>query len=759
MSMKTYYLVLLLLVSISVFSQQEISLYQQYDGSFDFSAFGNTLNLTENGIGANCDILSSSSANFSLQQGQTLEAAYLYWAGAGASDLEVTFNGESVSAERDFNLQNSDGLSFFSAFANVTSIIANNTSGSYTLSNLDLNVSAHCDRGLNFGGWSVIVIYQDPTLAVKRQVSIFDGFQFVDNSSPLSITLDFLSITDTQDASIGFLSWEGDRSINVTETLSVNGNTVSDPPLNPADNVFNGTNTYTGSDQLYNMDIDRFEINDFIAPGDETIGISLVSGQDFVIVNNIVATYNSELDLDATIEIDDVFACGTGSVNVDYTVFNQGNIGSLPPNTPIAFYANDNLVGQAETQNSIPIGASENGVQAITIPSNIPRNFVLKAVVDDTGDGTGIVDESDETNNEASVQFQLPEPPSPVTFEICDYFESNDGVAQFNLQSEILIDLLLGNQDPLNITITFFTSRENAIDNQNPLPEIYTNNMNPESIFARITEKGMTCYIVNEVVLQVILLPEFTLADTYRLCVDMAENAIPEESGQLSPPIIDTGLDPLRYTFTWFLNGEEIDGQTNAAITVTEEGEYMVTVTDTSTGCSTTVNTTVYKSSPPFNYEANVVSNAFSETHSIEVTTAGFGDYTFALNDNSPQDDGIFTNVAPGLYRVTISDKNGCGTVVIDNIAVIDYPKYFTPNGDGYHDKWRIENLEFISQNANTFIFDRFGKLLKQLKPDGEGWDGNYNSNPMPSSDYWFRVEYTEEGVFKQFRGHFALKR
>jgi gliding motility-associated-like protein len=60
---------------------------------------------------------------------------------------------------------------------------------------------------------------------------------------------------------------------------------------------------------------------------------------------------------------------------------------------------------------------------------------------------------------------------------------------------------------------------------------------------------------------------------------------------------------------------------------------------------------------------------------------------------------------------------------------------------------------------AKIYIFDRFGKLLKQLSPMSEGWDGSYNGNPMPSNDYWFRIEYTENNVKKEFRGHFSLKR
>jgi gliding motility-associated-like protein len=91
---------------------------------------------------------------------------------------------------------------------------------------------------------------------------------------------------------------------------------------------------------------------------------------------------------------------------------------------------------------------------------------------------------------------------------------------------------------------------------------------------------------------------------------------------------------------------------------------------------------------------------------------------------------------------------------------VIGYPKYFTPNGDGYHDTWNIVGVsrEF---SAKIYIFDRYGKLLKQLSPTGKGWDGTFNGERLPTSDYWFTLDYTEPITEKinQFRAHFTLKR
>jgi gliding motility-associated-like protein len=49
-------------------------------------------------------------------------------------------------------------------------------------------------------------------------------------------------------------------------------------------------------------------------------------------------------------------------------------------------------------------------------------------------------------------------------------------------------------------------------------------------------------------------------------------------------------------------------------------------------------------------------------------------------------------------------------------------------------------------------------KLIKQLHGE-EKWDGTFNQHPLPSTDYWFTVDYFEEGERKQFKSHFAMKR
>ena len=111
-----------------------------------------------------------------------------------------------------------------------------------------------------------------------------------------------------------------------------------------------------------------------------------------------------------------------------------------------------------------------------------------------------------------------------------------------------------------------------------------------------------------------------------------------------------------------------------------------------------------------------------------------------------------------GERVVNVRDLNGCG-VGQAVVYVIDYPKYFTPNGDGYHDY--LEHPCVSNQlNAKIQIFDRYGKLLKEIRPSRDGWDGTYNGARLPSSDYWFVLTIMSPSQARRplLNAHFTLK-
>ncbi|WP_432671535.1 T9SS type B sorting domain-containing protein [Flavobacterium sp. SM2513] len=97
-------------------------------------------------------------------------------------------------------------------------------------------------------------------------------------------------------------------------------------------------------------------------------------------------------------------------------------------------------------------------------------------------------------------------------------------------------------------------------------------------------------------------------------------------------------------------------------------------------------------------------------------------------------------------------------TCVICDLT-FSYPKFFTPNGDSYNDYWKIDWANLTDFSTIT-IFDRYGKLIKTLNSPNEYWDGTYNQNEIFSTDYWFKLIYTDcNGIRKEYQSHFSLKR
>ena len=371
----------------------------------------------------------------------------------------------------------------------------------------------------------------------------------------------------------------------------------------------------------------------------------------------------------------------------------------------------------------------------------------------------------DPVTNEYSISFDIEvlEGATATTpalpYAICDNTDPNDGFADFDLSAgnTVLYTEIMGTQTAPDYELSFYETLTQAEAGDMPLPGSYTNIINPQVVYGRVTNSGTGCYAVVELILKVEQLPVVFLEEEYRLCIDANGNPIPEEEGAMSPPVLEVNLDPSLYDIIWTTPSGTAFG---TSVTALEGGTYTATYTEIGSplGCSAEVSTTVTVSQPPVTYEAVLLNGAFADNHTIQATAEGMGTYVFQLDDGPFIDSGTFENVSAGVHVVTIKDANGCGSVTLE-VGVIDYPRFLTPNQDGYHDTWNIIGIAAFDPTAKVYIFDRFGKLLKQVSPLGTGWNGTYNGNPLPSSDYWFVVEYLEEGVGKEFKGHFTLKR
>ncbi|MBN4070074.1 T9SS type B sorting domain-containing protein [Olleya sp. AH-315-F22] len=358
----------------------------------------------------------------------------------------------------------------------------------------------------------------------------------------------------------------------------------------------------------------------------------------------------------------------------------------------------------------------------------------------------------------------------PSVIEECEI--DNNGFDFFDItrrETEILNGLSV-----TDFTFTYYENEMDAIDgNSNNIINIFNfenTQIVTQTIYVRVQPIDNECFIVIPLILVVNPVPEIDIEDQYVICLDSNNIVInPVTITFLQNPPIDTQLNVNDYTFQWY-NGTESEvnldpnsfiilGETASTYSPTVVGNYTVFATNNVTGCTIPASTIVVGSYPPESISLEMISNAFSSNNIIQVTVIGNGEYEFKLDDGSWQNSNIFENVTGGEHTIFVRDLFNCNELSEVQI-VIDYPRFFTPNNDGYFDTWNIFGIT-NQPNSKIYIFDRYGKLVNQLSPTNIGWDGTYNGRKMPTNDYWFTVEFIEpkDGTLRVFKAHFTLKR
>ena len=299
----------------------------------------------------------------------------------------------------------------------------------------------------------------------------------------------------------------------------------------------------------------------------------------------------------------------------------------------------------------------------------------------------------------------------------------------------------------------------------------------PQEVFVRIeNETTNSCEGGGTLNLNINQLPEPNGSeDPETLCVSN-----PRDNPQLFTVLLNGETGNVDDTYQWFFNGNIISGAINSTYDANAEGVYKVEATHQNLNDPT--NTLDDSFCTGFNtfkvIESNIALITFDDitiiddsiNNSISINNSnnnlGIGDYEFSLVDINGNieypysDQPFFENVPAGIHTIYINDKKFCGTTSID-VSVVGYPKFFTPNNDGYNDTWKVLGVDENFYAASLiYIFDRFGKLVTIVDPKNEGWNGTFNGKILPSSDYWFSVQLIDsEGNIREKRGHFSLIR
>jgi len=313
--------------------------------------------------------------------------------------------------------------------------------------------------------------------------------------------------------------------------------------------------------------------------------------------------------------------------------------------------------------------------------------------------------------------------------ESCDLDDKIDGFYTFDLSkadSKILTGL------PSGLIVEYYETLNDALLQNNILSNNYRNTTRFEmTIYAKVLN-GSDCYGIIPL----------------RLFVNSNS---PKNFGDETIQLCEGGSKKLQVS-TNFINYEWSNGDKNYFTEVKAPGNYSVTVADSNT-CLATKKFTVIPSGKAT--ITNVVINDFKESqNSVLIYYVGTGEYEFSIDGTFFQDSPLFDDVPVGEYTIRVRDKNGCGETT-KKIYVLNYPKFFTPNGDSYNDIWTIQNIDIYPKSVIS-IFDRYGKLIYQFKGNKKGWDGKLNSKDLPSTDYWFVITLENDKIVK---GHFTLLR
>ena len=168
---------------------------------------------------------------------------------------------------------------------------------------------------------------------------------------------------------------------------------------------------------------------------------------------------------------------------------------------------------------------------------------------------------------------------------------------------------------------------------------------------------------------------------------------------------------------------------------LTQDGLYTDTLT-TATGCDSLVILALLIDAAPVNYIAE------------NICEDGFYDFAGQQLNQS------------GIYHDTLSDANGCDSILTLELSIItcagdfEISNLLTPNGDGQNDTWQIENPNLII-GCTVTIYNRWGQPVYETTDYHNEWDGTKEGDALPDGVYFYSINCQD----KKYSGSINLLR
>jgi gliding motility-associated-like protein len=129
----------------------------------------------------------------------------------------------------------------------------------------------------------------------------------------------------------------------------------------------------------------------------------------------------------------------------------------------------------------------------------------------------------------------------------------------------------------------------------------------------------------------------------------------------------------------------------------------------------------------------------------VGATGGSFGRYNYKWSNGG--DTNTIANLKAGIYKVTVTDMNGCTdtfSTVVKLVDAFQMPNAFTPNNDGLNDYFQpIINGKATIKSFK--IYNRLGNLIYDNELLDKGWDGRYKNEDSASDMYIYTIELDYE--------------
>lgn len=316
---------------------------------------------------------------------------------------------------------------------------------------------------------------------------------------------------------------------------------------------------------------------------------------------------------------------------------------------------------------------------------------------------------------------------------LCD--EGNNNTENINLSD--YNQFLINNGNTQNFAFSYYNNYQNALNSTNPITNFSAYQTTTEIIYVRVSSTTTTCFDISELSINLIVLPEIPLTESiYYLCGD----------------------NPLRLNIPKNQNIEYVwfNGSNNTSITISAEGEYWIKAikTENGTSCESTTYFSVKRTEPIYISEIKI--DDWTDNNNTITVLPYNENYIYSLNGQNFQNENYFENLSIGRYTVYVKDRGDCDEFS-DVVYLLNYPRFFTPNGDSINDFWRVKFSQF-QEAFDIEIYDRYGKLITVFDKNNIGWDGKLNGRDLPATDYWFKITRVSDRKII-YRGHFSLIR